>query len=108
LLQGQATTFRRRCRDGARARHNHRHAEALVERSGLTPTTDGYIEITLDYADDQALLRGNRANGPVVLAERTSREAAVIDALRSAFDRFRTASGAYRIETEWRHVIATI
>jgi SAM-dependent methyltransferase len=82
--------------------------EALVERSGLTPTRDGYIEFPFEYPDEQALLRGNRSNGPVVLAERTSGEAAVIDALRGAFDRYRTASGAYRIETEWRYVVATV
>jgi SAM-dependent methyltransferase len=80
--------------------------EALVERSGLTPTDDGYIEITLDYPDEESLLRGSRANGPVVLAEQTSGEAAVIDGTRKAFAPFRTSSGAYRIETEWRYVTA--
>jgi hypothetical protein len=44
--------------------------------------------------------------GPVVLAERTSDEPAVVDALRTAFEPFRTAAGGYRIETEWRYVIA--
>jgi SAM-dependent methyltransferase len=81
--------------------------EALVERSGLTPTDDGYIQVTFDYPDEERLLRGNRANGPVVLAERTSGEAAVIDTAREAFAPFRTSWGAYRIETEWRYVTAT-
>jgi SAM-dependent methyltransferase len=80
--------------------------EVLVERSGLTPTGDGYIEVTFDYPNEQSLLRGNRANGPVVLAERTSGEAAVIDSVRAAFAHFRSSSGAYRIETEWRYVSA--
>jgi hypothetical protein len=82
--------------------------EALVERSGLAPSAHGYIDVTFEYPDEQALLRGNRANGPIVLAERTSGEAAVVDALRGAFEPFRTASGAYRIETEWCYVIAEI
>ena len=80
--------------------------EALVERSGMTPTSDGYLEVTFDYPDEDSLLRGNRANGPVVLAERTSGEAAVTETVRKAFAPFRTSSGAYRIETEWRYVTA--
>ena len=82
--------------------------EALVEGSGLAPAAHGYIEVTFEYPDEQALLRGNRANGPVILAERTSGEVAVVDALRGAIEPFRTASGAYRIETEWRYVIARV
>jgi hypothetical protein len=78
----------------------------LVERSGLKPTDDGYLEVTFDYPDEESLLRGNRANGPIVLAERTSGEAAVIDGTREAFAPFRASSGAYRIETEWRYVTA--
>ena len=81
--------------------------EALVERAGLTPTDDGYIELTFEYPDETTLLKGNNSNGPVVLAERNSGEAVVADALRHALAPFRTASGAYRIETEWRYVTAT-
>jgi SAM-dependent methyltransferase len=81
--------------------------EALAERAGLTPTDDGYINVTFEYPDATTLLKGNRSNGPVVLAEQTSGEAAVVDAVRGALAPFRTASGAYRIETEWRYVTAT-
>jgi SAM-dependent methyltransferase len=80
--------------------------EALAERAGLTPIDDGYAEVTFEYPDETTLLKGNNSNGPVVLAERTSGEAAVVNALRDAFAAFRTASGAYRIETEWRYVTA--
>lgn len=80
--------------------------EALVMHAGLTPTDDGYIEVTFDYPDETTLLKGNGSNGPVVLAERTSGKAAVVDAVRHALAPFRTASGAYRIETEWRYVTA--
>jgi SAM-dependent methyltransferase len=82
--------------------------EALVEQAGLTPTDEGYIELTLEYADETSLLKGNNSNGPVVLAERTSGEAAVANAIREALAPFRTSSGAYRIETEWRYVTATL
>jgi SAM-dependent methyltransferase len=80
--------------------------DALAERAGLTPTDAGYIEVTFEYPDQTALLKGNNSNGPVVLAERTSGEAAVVNSLRAALAPFRTATGAYRIETEWRYVTA--
>ena len=70
------------------------------------PMHDGYIDLTLEYPDETALMKGNGSNGPVVLAERTSGEAAVANAVRAALAPFRTASGAYRIETEWRYVTA--
>jgi SAM-dependent methyltransferase len=82
--------------------------EALVEQAGLTPTDDGYIEVTFEYADETALLKGNNSNGPVVLAERTSGEAAVAHAIREALAPFRTSSGSFRIETEWRYVTARV
>ena len=80
--------------------------EALFEQAGLTATDDGYVELTFEYPDETALLRGNNSNGPVVLAERTSGHAAVANAVRNALAPFRTVSGAYRIETEWRYVTA--
>jgi len=80
--------------------------EALVQQADLTPTDDGYIELTFEYPDETALLKGNNSNGPVVLAERTSGQGAVATAIRDALAPFRTSSGAYRIETEWRYVTA--
>jgi len=80
--------------------------EALLEQAGLTPTDDGYIELTFEYPDETTLLKGNNSNGPVVLAERNSGEATVATAIRNSLAPFRTASGAYRIETEWRYVTA--
>jgi hypothetical protein len=68
---------------------------------------DGYIEATFEYTDETTLLKANRSAGPAVLAERTSGEAAGNDAMRGAFTPYRTTSGAYRIETEWRYVTAT-
>ena len=82
--------------------------EALVEQAGLTPTDEGYIELGLEYPDETALLKGNNSNGPVVLAERTSGEATVANAVRAALAPFRNSSGAYRIETEWRYVTARV
>lgn len=81
--------------------------EALLERAGLTPADDGYLEVTIEYPDQTALLKGNASNGPVVLAERNSGQAAVASAVLGALAPFRTASGTYRIETEWRYVTAS-
>lgn len=80
--------------------------EALVARGGLTPVDDGYIQVPFEYPDEETFLRANNANGPVVLAARTSGDAAVVDSVRRAFAPFRTAAGGYRIETEWRWVTA--
>lgn len=53
-----------------------------------------------EYPDETTLLKANRSAGPAALAERTSGETAVADALRGAFAPYRTTSGAYRIQTE--------
>jgi SAM-dependent methyltransferase len=81
--------------------------EALVAQAGLTPTDDGYMELTFEYADETTLLKGNNSNGPVILAERNAGQATVANAVRNALAPFRTVSGAYRIETEWRYVTAS-
>jgi hypothetical protein len=41
----------------------------ICARSDLTPTEDGYVEITFEYPDETTLLKGNNLNGPVVLAD---------------------------------------
>jgi SAM-dependent methyltransferase len=81
--------------------------EEVIERAGLTPTDSGYVQVRFDYASESTMLRGNGSNGPVVLAERHSGQDAVVNAVREAFAPFRTVSGRYRIETEWRYVTAT-
>jgi SAM-dependent methyltransferase len=81
--------------------------EALLERSGLAPVDAGYLDVTFVYPDEATLLGANRSAGPAILAERTSGEAALVDAIREAFAPFRAADGSYRVETEWRYVTAT-
>jgi SAM-dependent methyltransferase len=80
--------------------------EALVMRAGLEPIDGGYIEAPFEYPDEKSLLRATLASGPATLAIRTSGENAVRQAALDAFAPFRTAHGGYRIETEWRYVIA--
>lgn len=80
--------------------------EGLVERAGLTPKEDGYIEVPFQFPDLSTWLRAARASGPAVMAERTSGGEAVEAALMEAIAPYCTASGAYRLMTEWRYVIA--
>jgi SAM-dependent methyltransferase len=80
--------------------------EELVAKSGLHPTGDGYVDATFTYPDEATMLKGNLAAGPAVLAARTSGEDAVAAALVDALAPFRSRSGSYRIESEWRYVTA--
>lgn len=80
--------------------------EGLVAKSGLTPTGDGYFDAAFTFPDEAAMLKGNLAAGPAVLAAQTSGEDAVAAALVEALAPFRTASGSYLIESEWRYVVA--
>jgi SAM-dependent methyltransferase len=80
--------------------------EELMTRAGLTPAETGYIELPYEYPDQATMLRAQCSSGPAVLAARTSGhetvEAAIVDALAP----YRTASGGYRIETEYRFLTA--
>jgi SAM-dependent methyltransferase len=80
--------------------------EALVTNAGLEPVDDGYIEAPFEWSDEESFQRVMLSSGPATLAIRTSGEDAVRQALLEASAPFRTANGGYRIETEWRYVIA--
>jgi len=81
--------------------------DALVERSGLTPTDAGYLRGQFEFPDEATMLRGQRSTLLAVLAERAVGEEAVTEAILSAYAPYRTASGGYRLEVEWRYVKAT-
>jgi ubiquinone/menaquinone biosynthesis C-methylase UbiE len=80
--------------------------EALLPQAGLRTVEAGYLEIAEEYPDLATLLRAWLSIGPVRLAVRNAGEAAVRDALTGAFAPLRTSSGGYRIEDEYRYVIA--
>jgi SAM-dependent methyltransferase len=82
--------------------------EELMEHAGLTPKEDGYIEFAYEFPDEATMLRANRAAGPVLLAERTSGREAVEQRLIEQLAAYRTSTGAYRFESEWRFVIAEV
>jgi SAM-dependent methyltransferase len=80
--------------------------EDLATRSGFTVAETGYIELPYEYPDEAATLRAQCSSAPAVLAARTSGEAAVKDAIIRALAPYRTTSGGYRIETEYRYLTA--
>lgn len=80
--------------------------EELATRAGLSPAETGYIELPYEYPDQATMLRAQCSSGPAVLAARTSGTEAVEDAIVGALAPYRTASGGYRIETEYRFFTA--
>lgn len=80
--------------------------EELVAGSGFTPRESGYVATPYEYPDEATMLRAQRSSAPAVLAARTSGDEAVERALVEALSPFRTGSGGYRIETEYRYVTA--
>jgi len=59
--------------------------DALVERSGLTPTDAGYLRGQFEFPDEATMLRGQRSTLLAVLAERAVGEEAVTEAILSAY-----------------------
>lgn len=80
--------------------------DELVQTSGLALTDAGYLEGRFDYPDQATMLRGQRAGQVAVLAERAVGEEVVTDALVKAYEPYRTPRGGYRIDFEWRYVLA--
>jgi SAM-dependent methyltransferase len=81
--------------------------EDLVAGCGFTSIETGYIELPYEYPDQTTMLRAHCSSAPAVLAARTSGEARVRAAITSAMESYRTASGGYRLQTEYRYLTAT-
>ena len=81
--------------------------EDLAARSGWTQIQTGYVELPYEYPDQATMLRAQCSSAPAVLAARTSGEATVEHAITSALAPYRTASGGYRLKTEYRYLTAT-
>jgi SAM-dependent methyltransferase len=80
--------------------------ELPIEAGGLATVDAGHLEIAEEYPDLDTVLRAWLSIGPVRLAVRNAGEEAVREALTEAFAPLRTSSGGYRIEDEYRFVIA--
>jgi SAM-dependent methyltransferase len=81
--------------------------DALIERSGLALTKAGYLQGQFEFPDEATMLRGQRSTPLAVLAERAVGAEAVREAILRAYAPYRTASGGYRLEVEWRYDKAT-
>ena len=81
--------------------------EDLVNDSGFTLAEAGYIELPYEYPDQATMLRAQCSSAPAVQAARTSGEVQVREAITAAMEPYRTASGGYRLDNEYRYVTAT-
>ncbi len=81
--------------------------EDLVTGSGLTTMEAGYIELPYEYPDQGTMLRAQCSSAPAVLAARTSGETKVKEAIISALFPYRTESGGYLIQMEYRYLTAS-
>ena len=80
--------------------------ETLLGEAGLTTVEADYVEIAEEYPDLETLLRAWLSIGPVRLAVRNAGEDAVREALGAGFAPLRTSNGGYRVEDEYRYVMA--
>ena len=79
----------------------------LVRAVGLTVDDAGYFDGAFEFSDQATMLRGQRSGQVAVLAERAAGAKAITEAIINAVAPYRTASGGYRIEIEWRYLTAT-
>ena len=91
----------------APALHGQGVLEALATEAGLTPVDAGYFETAEEYPDLETLLRGWLSAGPAVQLMRALGEQVVRDTLAEALAPLRLSGGGYRIEDEYRYLIAT-
>jgi SAM-dependent methyltransferase len=81
--------------------------EALVSQAGLTSVEALIVDTLWIYADLETALRGLLSPGPAVRAIRNSSEQQVREAVTNAIAPFKSVSGEYRLENEFRYLIAT-
>ncbi len=79
--------------------------EALVTKSGMTPSKVEEIDCPWVYPDDDTMLRGLLASGPAIRAMQAAGEAAVRDAVLKTLAPFKTASGGYHLRNTARYVL---
>ncbi len=80
--------------------------EGIAAEADLTPGPAFELSYSFEYPDEEALARSLLAPGLIVEAIRRSGEEPVRSAIVDAMAPYRDASGGYRIENEWRFLIA--
>jgi SAM-dependent methyltransferase len=81
--------------------------EELVAAAGLTPRKSGYLDATFEYRDEETAVRAALSSGAGARAIAEAGEDAARQALAEHVRPFRRGDGAYRLETEWRYLVAS-
>ncbi|MFT3837485.1 MAG: class I SAM-dependent methyltransferase [Myxococcaceae bacterium] len=80
--------------------------ESLCRDAGLEAVKSGNLSCAFEYPDTVSALRGLLAAGPAVAAIARGGEGKVQAAVLEALAPYRTSAGGYRLENEFRFVIA--
>ena len=80
--------------------------EEMAAAAGLRPGEAGNLVNELAWPDADTLVRHLCSAGSFVHATRTVGDAAVREAILGAMAPFRTPDGGYRLQNEWRYLIA--
>ncbi len=81
--------------------------EALAQTAGLIPGEVRKVDCPWEYPDEQTALRGLLSSGPAIRAIQHTDEATVRDVVLKTLEPFKTATGGYRLENNYRYMIAT-
>ena len=96
--------------DGPRSKfglHEPGVLEEMATAAGLVPQTAGNLVSVLEFEDDETLARQLMSPGSVVVAAGAAGEQPVRDAIVASLAPYRTPAGGYRVENEWRYLIAS-
>ena len=80
--------------------------EELASGAGLVPQRAFDISWAFEYPNEDALLRGLLSAAGLATLVPPGREAEVREALVAALAPYRTAEGGYRLENDWRFLVA--
>jgi SAM-dependent methyltransferase len=80
--------------------------EELVGKAGLKPEGAHTVTTTMNFSDEQTMVRGLIASGVAERALRHSGEAAVAQGVMQSSAPFRQPDGSYRFNNEWRFLVS--
>ena len=81
--------------------------KSLVSSAGFTPDSVHDVDLVWEFSGFQTAAAALLSAGPTMLAIRTSGRERVQEALELAIAPFKLASGGYRLENQFRFLIAT-
>jgi SAM-dependent methyltransferase len=82
--------------------------EGIAVQAGLGPRFAYEHRYAFDYTDEDSLVRAMRGAGGVVEAAQVAGDEAVREAIVESLAPFRAPDGSYRLENEWRTVVAGV